>query len=63
MAPTGTFYRLKGEQVILHRCLGCGLERHNRIAADDNAVPLLRLPLVPARTSRKHAPEEDEAIA
>lgn len=63
MAPVGTFHRPKGEQVILHRCLGCGLERHNRIAADDNGVPLLHLPLVPTRTSRKHPLEEVDAIA
>ena len=52
MAPVGVFYRAKGEQVLLHRCLGCGLERHNRIAADDNPVALLRLPLVTPRFSR-----------
>lgn len=53
MAPVGTFFRPKGEQVILHRCLGCGLERHNRVAADDHPVPLLRLELVPPRLGGK----------
>jgi len=49
MAPVGTFFRVKGEQALLHRCGGCGLERHNRVAADDNPLALLRLPPVPAR--------------
>ena len=42
----GTFFKPDGEQMILHRCSGCGVERHNRIAADDNSVALLHLPLV-----------------
>jgi len=52
MAPVGTFHRPKGEQVVLHRCLGCGQERHNRVAADDNPLALLRLPPVPPRSGR-----------
>lgn len=48
MTPIGTFFRPKGEQVVLHCCRGCGLERHNRIAADDNPLALLRLsPVAP----------------
>ena len=46
MAPIGTFSRESGEQVVLHRCLGCGFQRYNRVAADDNYVGLMRLPLV-----------------
>ena len=49
MAPVGRFYRPKGEEVILHRCLGCGFERHNRVAADDNPVLVAQLPEVPPR--------------
>jgi RNHCP domain len=52
MAPVGTFHRPKGEQVVLHRCLGCGVERYNRVAADDNVLACLRLPPVPPRTRR-----------
>jgi hypothetical protein len=64
MAPVGTFHRPKGEQVIVHRCLGCGLERHCRVAADDNMIGCLRLPLVAPRTGRPmEIEEEDEAIA
>jgi hypothetical protein len=43
MAPTGTFLRRNGEHVLVHRCDGCGVERHNRIAADDDFVLVLRL--------------------
>ncbi|MBA2754437.1 MAG: RNHCP domain-containing protein [Chloroflexia bacterium] len=40
MAPVGLLTRRNGEQVILHRCLGCGREKPNRIAADDNDLAL-----------------------
>jgi RNHCP domain len=63
MAPVGTFHRPKGEQVIVHRCLGCGLERHCRVAADDNMIGCLRLPLVAPRSGRPLEVTEDEAIA
>jgi hypothetical protein len=46
MEPIGVFYRRNLEQVVVHRCLGCGFVRYNRIAADDNPVLLTRLPLV-----------------
>ena len=46
MAPVGLFARPSGEQVIVHRCLGCGFERSNRVAADDNPLAVMRLPLV-----------------
>lgn len=46
MMPVGIIARRNGEQAILHRCLGCGKEGPNRIAADDNPVSLLRLPPV-----------------
>lgn len=38
--------------MIVHRCLGCGLERFNRIAPDDNFELVLSLPAVTPRTSR-----------
>jgi hypothetical protein len=52
MAPVGRFDRLGGEPVLIHRCLGCGQERHNRIAADDNLHLLTRLPLLQPRFGR-----------
>lgn len=65
MAPVGVVQRRNGEQIILHRCLGCGRERPNRVAADDNPVLLLRLPPVAPAGSVPDgaANEEDEAIA
>lgn len=47
MAPIGVFVRRSGEQVLVHRCLGCGIERWNRIAADDHPLVLMALPLLP----------------
>lgn len=61
MAPVGTFFRPKGEQVVLHRCNGCGLQRHNRVAADDDPLALLRLPPAAPRAGRTEM--ADEAIA
>jgi len=47
--------------MVVHRCNGCGIERQNRVAADDNPTALLRLaPVTPARCS---AAAEEEAIA
>ncbi|GHO53961.1 RNHCP domain-containing protein [Ktedonobacter robiniae] len=52
MEPVGRFQRTRGEDVIVHRCLGCGFERFNRVAADDDYELMLELPMVPPRTSR-----------
>jgi hypothetical protein len=49
MAPAGVFTRPKGEEVIVHRCLGCGFERYNRVAADDREAAVAALPVVEAR--------------
>jgi len=43
MQPIGMAYRPNGEQMIVHRCLGCGADRRNRVAADDNAIVCLHL--------------------
>lgn len=50
MEPIGYFQRKNGEYVLVHHCLGCGLERINRVAADDYFDLVLSLPLLPART-------------
>ncbi len=64
MEPIGTFARSNGEQMVVHRCGGCGAERHNRIAADDNPIALLRLqPVAPRRGKAAEQEVEDEAIA
>lgn len=52
MAPVARFDRRNGEPVLVHRCLRCGFERHNRLAADDNIALLTRLPLVAPRTGQ-----------
>jgi hypothetical protein len=52
MEPIGFFQRPNGEYVLLHRCLGCGEERINRIAADDDFDLVLTLPRVTPRTSQ-----------
>ena len=49
MAPVGLFARPNGEQAIVHRCLACGFERHNRIAADDDFDLVLQHPEVTPR--------------
>ncbi len=61
MAPVARFDRPGGEPVLVHRCLGCGLERHNRLAADDNLALLTRLPLVAPRLSGRKGGEGEEA--
>lgn len=47
MAPVGLATRRNGEQVIVHRCLGCEVERVCRVAADDHPLEIMRLHLVP----------------
>ncbi len=53
MEPVGRFQRPNGEDVLIHRCLGCGFERFNRIAADDDFDLVLSLSVLPPRTSRE----------
>lgn len=43
MQPRGIIERRNGEQMILHECLGCGKTQPTRVAADDNALLLMRL--------------------
>lgn len=61
MAPVARFDRPNGEPVIVHRCLGCGIERHNRLAADDSILLLTWLPLVEARRRQRTGPRREEA--
>ncbi len=56
MEPVGLFSRPSGEQVIIHRCLGCGFERFNRVAADDNVLEIERLERLSA------PPDDDESL-
>jgi RNHCP domain len=60
MPAIGVAYRSNGEQMVVHRCNGCGIERQNRVAADDNPIAMLRLsPVAPVRNMG----DEEEAIA
>ena len=49
MQPVGVVIRRTGEQALAHECLGCGVQRRNRIAADDNSVSVMRLPVLQVR--------------
>ena len=60
MPAIGVGFRGNGEQMVVHRCNGCGIERQNRVAADDDAVALLRLPPV---APPRRAAEVEEAVA
>lgn len=60
MKPVGLFARMSGEQVIVHQCLGCGFERFNRVAADDNPLAVMRLALVEPPMLEERRDEDDE---
>ncbi|MFI0905787.1 RNHCP domain-containing protein [Streptomyces sioyaensis] len=47
MAALCMFTRADGEWMIVHQCLTCAELSANRIAGDDNALPLVRLALKP----------------
>lgn len=36
MKVIGKIYKSDGEEVLIHKCSECGLERKNRIAGDDS---------------------------
>jgi hypothetical protein len=36
MTPIGKMYKSDGEEVLVHKCIKCGLVRKNRIAGDDS---------------------------
>jgi RNHCP domain len=61
MPAIGVFFRPDGEQMVMHRCNGCGIERKNRVAADDNPIALMRLR--PLTTTERSPVNEEEAIA
>lgn len=62
MAPVGAFVRPKGEQALVHRCLGCGFERHCRVAADDDFTLVMRLELVKPRISAPKGDQPDRTL-
>jgi hypothetical protein len=46
MMPIGIYSRPNGELALVHRCLGCHVDRHNRVAADDDLDLVLDLPRI-----------------
>jgi hypothetical protein len=63
MEPIGRFQRPNGEYVLVHLCLGCGIERFNRIGADDDFDLVLSLPALPPCTSREVKAQQLEALS
>lgn len=47
MEPISIASRADGEWSIVHKCVGCGQLRTNRIAGDDDEIVLLSLVLRP----------------
>lgn len=62
MEPIGAFQRPNGEHVVVHRCLTCGFERFNRIAADDDFDLVLALPVLAPRSTRPAAPSAESGV-
>jgi hypothetical protein len=58
MAPIGRFQRAGGEYMLIHRCMDCGVERHNRIAADDDFDLVLQLPTIAPHRSAEELESE-----
>lgn len=63
MEPIGAFERRNGEHVVVHRCLACRFERHNRIASDDDFALVMSLPDIERRPSRPAEEFVDEALS
>jgi len=57
MPAIGLAFRADGEQMLVHRCNGCGIERQNRIAADGDSVAVMRLTPVPLPHGRSGTDE------
>jgi hypothetical protein len=51
MEPAAVCVRGDGEWLLVHRCTGCGTVHLNRIAGDDNPLPLMRLANAATRTA------------
>ncbi len=54
MAPIGLTARRDGEHLVVHECLSCGAVRQCRVAADDDWMVVMSLPLVESRYSGSH---------
>ena len=63
MQPAAAFARPGGEQVVVHRCRGCGVDRYCRVAADDSPLLLMRLPLVAPNAATAAIAHDEEVGA
>ena len=63
MEPVGVLARRNGEQAVIHRCRGCGTERHCRVAADDNPLLAMKLPLAAANSLASISRDEEIGAA
>ena len=43
MEPISVYTKRTGEYVLVHKCLSCGIIRHNRAASDDDFDKILSL--------------------
>lgn len=62
MPAIGVSFRADGEQMVVHRCNGCGIERQNRVAADDDSVAVMRLPPVALPLRGREIGNEEEMV-
>ncbi len=63
MEPVGVLARRNGEQAVVHRCRGCDIDRHCRVAADDNPLLLMKLPLEAQNVAIEAVPGERVGVA
>ena len=63
MEPIGLATRRNGEEVIVHRCLGCGAVRVCRVAADDHPMALEALPMIDYPDTQDDDAVDNEATA
>lgn len=54
METIGIWVRRNGEGAIIHRCTICGKVVSNRVAADDNPLKLMALPIAKAKSFTAH---------
>lgn len=44
MSPIGKVYKQNGEEMLVHKCVKCGVEIKNRVAGDDSIEVIASLP-------------------
>jgi hypothetical protein len=46
MLPLGKYYKEDGEEMLVQKCLKCGITRKNRVAGDDSGKAIKALPII-----------------